>query len=193
MEERALGNSLTMRDFCTCTRTWRLFRDEIASPYPSSPESQVALEALARELLDPVIACFGRERFEMTYGFCSDDLRRHLLRKDPSTGRRYGRIDPRVDQHMAYERRPDGKLYCERPGAACDFRIRDLSSRDLVEWILERGLPFDSLYYYGPDRPIHLSHGAEHRRAVWAFTPTGVPTRKGIEDWVERAKNLRPR
>jgi len=28
-----------------------------------------------------------------------------------------------------------------------------------VEWILEQQLPFDSLYFYGSDRPIHISYG----------------------------------
>ena len=26
--------------------------------------------------------------------------------------------------------------------------------------------PFDRLYFYGADRPIHVSHGPEHRRQV---------------------------
>lgn len=187
---RPVGRFLSLEDFCTCTRTYRLFRDAIA-PYPEAPESFVALDDLTRELLDPVVEAFGRDRFELTFGFCSRDLQRHLVRRNPETGARYGRVDPHVDQHMAFERRPNGSLYCSKPGAACDFRIRRLDSRELVDRVLDLELPFDSLYYYGPDRPIHLSHGPEHRRAIWTFGSQGTPTRKGIEGWVERARAMR--
>jgi hypothetical protein len=61
-----------------------------------------------------------------------------------------------------------------------------MESDRLVEWILEQGLPFDSLYYYGSDRPIHISYSPKQRRAIWAFTEGGVPTKKGIEQWLER-------
>ncbi|MBD1846884.1 hypothetical protein H6F89_26445 [Cyanobacteria bacterium FACHB-63] len=57
-----------------------------------------------------------------------------------------------------------------------------------MEWILEQRSPFDSLYFYGGDRPIHVSYGAQRKREVWAFTEKGVPTRKGIERWVELVK-----
>jgi hypothetical protein len=66
-----------------------------------------------------------------------------------------------------------------------------LESDRLVEWILEQRLPFDSLYFYGSNRPIHISYGDQHKRDIWTFTAKGTPTRKGIEDWVEAAKRLR--
>jgi len=84
----------------------------------------------------------------------------------------------------------DGYITCDRLGAACDFRIVGLESDRLVEWILEQQLPFDSLYFYGSDRPIHISYRLQHRRSIWAFTSNGVPTKKGIEKWVEAAKRL---
>lgn len=187
-----LGRYLTLWDLCTCTDTYRRFAKAI-QPLPVVPESLEALQQMAEALLDPLIDHFGQERFQLTYGFCSHDLRRHLLDKDPETGKPFGRIYPKVDQHMSLERGvKSGKPICDHPGAACDFRVRDLDSRDLVDWILDRGLPFDSLYFYGPDRPIHLSHGPAHRRAVWTFNSANVPTTKGIEDWVQRARVLRP-
>jgi hypothetical protein len=86
---------------------------------------------------------------------------------------------------MAHEKNRNGRYYCNRLGAACDFRIVELESDRLVEWILEQRLPFDSLYYYGSDRPIHISYGLQHKRDIWTFTGKGVPTRKGIERWLE--------
>jgi hypothetical protein len=52
-------------------------------------------------------------------------------------------------------------------------------------------LPFDSLYFYGVDRPIHISYGPENKREIWTFTGSGQPTRKGIEHWLELAKQTR--
>ncbi|HEY9641558.1 MAG TPA: hypothetical protein V6C57_13805 [Coleofasciculaceae cyanobacterium] len=48
----------------------------------------------------------------------------------------------------------------------------------LVEWILEQQLPFDSLYYYGGDRPIHISYGLQQKQDVWELTNRGVPTKR---------------
>jgi len=97
---------------------------------------------------------------------------------------------------MAHEKNRNGKYYCDRLGAACDFQITGLESDLLVEWILKQKLPFDSLYYYGHDshsetlreRPIHISDSPQHRRSIWAFTDKGVPTKRGIEQWLERVE-----
>jgi hypothetical protein len=86
---------------------------------------------------------------------------------------------------MAHEVNRNGQYYCDsrrdrfanRLGAACDFRILDLPSDALVDWIVAQGLPFDSLYFYGADRPIHISYGPQHKRDIWAFTAWGTPTR----------------
>jgi hypothetical protein len=178
-----IGQYLTLEEFCTCTQTYQKYANRIA-PYPENLEETIpALEALCQHILDPVIAHFGRERFQLTYGFCSKDLKRFLAQKDPETGIKNGRVDPSRDQHMAHEKNRNGKYYCDRLGAACDFRIVGLDSNYLVEWILEQRLLFDSLYYYGDDRPIHISYGSQQRQNIWAFTDRGVPTRKGIEQW----------
>ncbi|WP_231948352.1 hypothetical protein [Phormidesmis priestleyi] len=129
---------------------------------------------------------FSKERFQLTYGFCSKDLKRFLSQKDPETGMKNGRIDPNRDQHMAHEVNRDGKYYCDLVGAACDFRIVELGSDRFVEWILEQQLPFGSLYYYGcdsrsetlRDRRIHISYGSQNKRNIWAFTDGGVLMRR---------------
>jgi hypothetical protein len=146
------------------------------------------LQALCEHLLDPIIDHFSKERFQLTYGFCSKDLKRFLSQKDPETGIKNGRVDPIRDQHMAHEVNRNGKYYCDRLGAACDFRIVDLESDRLVEWILEQRLPFDSLYFYGREQPIHLSYSPHHKREIWAFGEKGTPTKKGIESWVKSAR-----
>jgi len=194
MQEKLLGKYLNLDEVCTCTRTYRKYAAQI-DPYPRNLDETIpALQALFQHVIDPIIDNFGRERFELTYGFCSADLKRYLNQKDPETGLKNGRIAPSRDQHMAHEVNRHGRYYCDRLGAACDFRVVGLESDRLVEWILERQLPFDSLYYYGSDsrsetlreRPIHISYSPQHKRSIWAFTDGGVPTRKGIEQWLKR-------
>lgn len=190
MEVCQLGKYLTLEDFCTCTNTYRKYADRI-DPSPKNPDATIpALKALNQFILEPVIDCFGSDRFQLTYGFCSPDLRKHLDRKDPVTGLKNGRIDSTRDQHMAYEVKSNGKYYCERLGAACDFLITDLTSEEVVEWVLRARLPFDSLYFYSTERPIHISYGPQHKRDIWTFTSFGQPTKKGIEQWTKFAKLL---
>lgn len=185
-----LGKYLTLDEFCTCTQTYQKYSDKI-NPYPISEASIQALKELNQWILDPIIDYFSRERFKLTYGFCSHDLRILLEKKDPMTGIKNGRVAPSLDQHIAYEVKKNGDYYCKRLGASCDFLIIDLNSNQLVNWILEQRLSFDSLYFYGQDRPIHISYGPQHKRDIWTFNASGKPTQKGIEDWVKQAKELR--
>jgi hypothetical protein len=94
MHERQLGKYLTLQEFCTCTQTYRKYADCI-DPYPKKLEETLpALEALCQHILDPVIDHFGRERFQLTYGFCSKDLKRFLSQTDLETGIKNWRVDP---------------------------------------------------------------------------------------------------
>jgi len=56
---------------------------------------------------------------------------------------------------------------------------------------LEQRSPFDSLYFYGSDQPIHISYGTQHKRNIWAFTEEGTPTKQGIEEWMEIARQAK--
>ncbi|WP_448573827.1 hypothetical protein [Trichothermofontia sp.] len=181
-----VGKFLTLGEFCTCTQTYQQYASQI-NPFPQNiDETLPAITALCEQIVDPVIEQFGCERFQLTYGFCSIDLKRWLARRDPVTGAKLGRVSPDRDQHMAHEVNRRGQYYCPRLGAACDFRILDLASDALVTWIVAQGLPFDSLYFYGRDRPIHISYGPQHKREVWTFTAQGTPTKRGTEQWQVR-------
>lgn len=180
-----LGKYLSLETFCTCTQTYQKYTNQI-NPFPQNKASLTAIIALNQQIIDPIIDHFGVQRFQLTYGFCSADLKRYLERKDPLTGLKNGRVAPQIDQHLAHEVKKNGQFYCQRLGAACDFRIQDLSSDQLVEWIINQKLPFDSLYFYGSDRPIHISYGPQHKRDIWTFTAKGQPTRKGIQSWIDR-------
>jgi DNA phosphorothioation-associated putative methyltransferase len=111
---------------------------------PRQPESYTALYDLATRLLDPVIDWFGMVR--LSYGFCSPELAKHIP----------GRIAPELDQHAAHELNRRGKPVCSRLGAAVDFIVADEDMAEVARWIMAN-LPYDRLYFYGKDRPIHVS------------------------------------
>jgi hypothetical protein len=184
-----VGKYLSLLEFCTCTNTYQKYRDRI-DPLPKNPDTIAAIKSLNQFILDPIINYFGREKFILTYGFCSPDLKHFLAKKDIDSWVKNGRIDPSRDQHMSHEINRRGNPYCKRLGASCDFAIAYVSSDKIVDWILTEQLPFDSLYYYGCDRPIHISYGPQHKRDIWTFIKTGQPTKKGIENWLELAKKI---
>jgi hypothetical protein len=193
MKEVKLGKYLTLEEFCTCTQTYQKYADQI-NPFPENlAETLPAIEALTQFILEPIIEHFGIDKFRLTYGFCSKDLKKYLAKKDPETGLKNGRVAPEIDQHLAHEINKNGKYYCQRLGAACDFLILGVGSDRVIDWILAQKLPFDSLYFYGVDRPIHISYGPQNKREIWTFTASGQPSKKGIEHWLELAKQTRKR
>ena len=40
--------------------------------------------------------------------------------------------------------------------------------REVADWIIAN-LPFDRLYFYGDDRPLHLSIGPQNARAAYTM------------------------
>ena len=164
---------LTIDEFCTCSKTYGRYKDLI-NPYPQNPDSIGAIEKLFTYLLNPIIDRFGFENFHLTYGFSSVDLIKYLSRKNTVTGQKNGRICPAVDQHVAHERNHNGNYICKHLGAACDFQIKGISSSKVTRWIMGN-LDFDSLYFYGCDRPIHLSYAQVNKLTAWGFTAKNTP------------------
>ncbi|NJR72944.1 MAG: hypothetical protein HC773_03115 [Scytonema sp. CRU_2_7] len=170
---------LTIDEFCTCSKTYNRYQDLI-NPYPQNPDSVGAIEKLFTYLINPIIDRYRFENFQLTYGFSSVDLIKYLNCKDPVTGQKNGRICPAVDQHAAHERR-NGTYICRHLGAACDFRIKDVSSSEVTRWIVGN-LDYDSLYFYGCDRSIHLSYAQVNKRTAWGFTAKNTPIKLKLYD-----------
>lgn len=189
MREMKLGRHLSLQDFCECTQTYRAFADQV-DPYPKESASLNALSLLASEVLDPIIDHYGRESFLLTYGFCSNELRRKLVSKNPATGKPFGRVAPKLDQHSALETVDGVSLFCARGGSAADFRIVGQDSRSVMDWIVTQALPFDRMYFYGSDRSIHISHGPEHSRYICGFSEKNLPERKSVRELVALAKEV---
>ena len=158
LDERC-GANFTYRQLIECGETQR--RLGLAN-LPLRPETYNALHGLCCTLLDPLIDYFGAIR--LTYGFASPELTKHIA----------GAIAPKLDQHACYERTSRGAPVCARGGAACDFLVDDEDMRSVTEWIIAN-LPFDRLYFYGPDRPLHLSFSPNPAAEAFAMVrgPSG--------------------
>ena len=119
---------------------------------------------------------FGMIR--LTYGFCSPELAREIP----------ARIDPKLDQHAAHELNRRGRPVCARLGAAVDFIVEDEDMLEVARWVAAN-TPFDRLYFYGADRPIHVSYGPEQSRQVVRMVPAAggrlVPRVVGIARFLE--------
>jgi hypothetical protein len=142
------GQRFKFRDLIECGDTWENTKVDNS---PQAPESYNALADLTRCILDPVVDYFGAVK--LTYGFCSRLLGKSILKG----------VAPGLDQHAAHDRTRTGRLVCNRGGAAVDFIVQDEDMSAVAEWIA-KNLPFDRLYFYGPDRPIHVSYGPDHKR-----------------------------
>ena len=119
---------------------------------PASSKSTSFLELLVNEILIPLDRRFGN--IEITYGFTSAELKRYIS-KNSSNG-----TAPELDQHSACELNAAQNVICGRGGAACDIRTDNALSSDIVTYVVNE-LNFDRIYYYGPDRPVHISVNAE--------------------------------
>lgn len=149
--DQRCGANFTFRSLIECGET----QQRLALPnVPLNPATYNALYDLATQVLDPVVEYFGSIR--LTYGFCSPELGRHIHR----------RVAPELDQHASLEVNRVGKLICARGGAACDFRVEHEDMREVANWIIAH-TPFDRLYFYGSDRPLHVSYSPDGARQAY--------------------------
>lgn len=115
-----------------------------------SVESARYLTLLVNNLLLPIED--NLSEISISYGFVGSELNRYIQRHS-SVG-----TAPLLDQHACCEVNSKGKAICQRPGAACDFFVLGFEDRmhEVVLFICQH-LAFDKLYFYGRNRPIHLS------------------------------------
>lgn len=164
------GRYLTYRQLIECGETQQTTG---LANYPKQPDSYTALYDLAKYILDPVIDYFGMIR--LSYGFCSHELGKHIKK----------RVAPKLDQHAAHELNSKNNLICPRLGAAVDFIVEDENMREVADWLAEN-TPFDRLYFYGEDRPIHVSYGPEQKGEYIDLIRTDsgrqVPKKRKLEE-----------
>ncbi|TBW50372.1 DNA phosphorothioation-associated putative methyltransferase [Marinobacter halodurans] len=172
--DRACGKYFKYRDFVECGETHIAEQTENR---PKQPETYTALFDLAKNLLDPIIDYFGM--VQLTYGFCSAELNKKIP----------GRIAPKLDQHASHELNKLGNPICKRLGAAVDFIVEDEDMLEVSQWIAEN-LEFDRLYFYGKDRPIHLSFSESPTQQVTVMTRSGkaqklLPRSYSVDNFLE--------
>ncbi|MBW7469718.1 DNA phosphorothioation-associated putative methyltransferase [Marinobacter sp. F4218] len=171
--DSACGRYFKYRDFVECGETQEA---EQIENRPKQAETYTALYDLAKNLLDPIIDYFGM--IQLTYGFCSAKLNKKIP----------GRIAPKLDQHASHELNRLGNPICERVGAAVDFIVEYEDMFEVSQWIAEN-LEFDRLYFYGKDRPIHLSFSESPTHQVTIMTRGGM-TKKLLPRSYSRDKFL---
>lgn len=157
--DQQCGTHFTFRDFIECGETQAR---TVVKNVPLNPATYNALHALATRVLDPLIDYFGPIR--LTYGFCSAELGKHIK----------SRVAPNLDQHAGCELGAKGRLICDRGGVSCDFVVDDENMREVAQWVITN-VPFDRLYFYGDDRPLHVSVGPQNSGAAYEMrlTPAG--------------------
>lgn len=132
---------------------WHLKKHSFAGlNEPQDPKSKKALEGLAFKILMPIHSNLGTPI--ITYGFTDLKLK-SFIQKNSSSG-----TAPSLDQHSAYEVNSKGKQICSRGGAACDFYIEGVTASKIVRYIVNN-LNFDRVYFYGNNRPVHVSFHLE--------------------------------
>lgn len=151
--ERRLSESFSAADLLHAGDTWARTRPVNT---PLQPGTWASLTRLCADILEPVRARFGPLR--ITYGFASSSLTKNIRE----------RICPALDQHAGHELKRTGEPVCCRLGQAVDFAVSGVSSADVALWIAEN-LPFDRLYFYGEDKPLHVSVGPDDTRAITAM------------------------
>ena len=140
----------TYSELIECSDT---FKKVSVNNIPRDNKTYDAMEYISREILDKVETEFGG--LKLTYGFCGAELAKEIPKN----------IYPRTDQHAGFETNKNGKRLCERDGFACDFYLENISSLSLARWVI-KNCKFDRLYYYGADKPIHVSVSDKPTRQI---------------------------
>jgi hypothetical protein len=153
-----------------CCDTWHALArsGRLLQNRPEQAETSTAIEWLQSELLRPIEDEFGLVL--LTYGFAGRELLEAVRARAAASGRS-PHIAPDLDQHAGYELDALGARICERDGIAVDLRIPGRASSVLRDWIVRR-LGFDRIYFYGDERPLHLSWAPEPIGQVVEMLPT---------------------
>ena len=143
------SNHFTYFDLIQCSDTLQSIE---VDNQPRQLSTLQAIQAIAREILDPLKDEFGL--ITLTRGFSSAALTKAISRVKA----------PALDQHAGYEVNKLGNQICDRGGMAVDFE-GETDSLTLAKYIVSH-LPFDRLYFYSENRPVHVSYGPQHSRAI---------------------------
>ena len=111
---------------------------------PKSESSLRALDYLIDYILEPIRVHFGS--LTITHGFTSLALINRVPRG----------VARGLDQHCSHELNSRGNRICPRDGASADIYVDGIASGELARYVYDH-LPFDRIYLYGRDCPLHVS------------------------------------
>lgn len=167
---------------------WYKDRHSFDGPNAVSAASDELLIRLELQILMPIVAAFGD--ITITYGFTCSALSRYIKVHAPKG------TAPTLDQHACHEINTRGEPICKRAGAACDFWVKghENDMHQIASFICQH-LPFDKLYFYGRNRPIHVSYAPVPMRhlQIMQQSPSGrrIPGKKAFGNAsVQLAKEL---
>jgi len=151
---------------------------------PQEEESINSLINIVEEVLIPISRQFGE--LTVTYGFVSGELNK-FIQKNSSSG-----TYPSIDQHSASELNKANNQICKRHGIACDFIVKGYEKQmNEVMLFIVKNLDFDKIYYYGKDRPLHVSVGNESERHLQIMNVSDKGRRiPGKKAYGDEAKQL---
>ncbi len=126
---------------------------------PTQTESTQCLIELSTKIIDVLEDKFGP--VQVTYGFTNQKLLSYLKKNSPKD------MGPELDQHASLELNTKGNRICKRDGAACDIYVVGYEDKmdEIADYICNN-LNFDRLYFYGINRPVHISIGPENAKYV---------------------------
>jgi len=124
---------------------------------PKASESILSTIMMVERVLLPISKELGD--INITYGFVSSELNKYI-QKNSSSG-----TYPSIDQHSASELNNYNNHICKRHGLACDFTVNGYEKQmDKVMLFIVNNLNFDKVYFYGNEKPIHVSVGNESEK-----------------------------
>ena len=164
---------------------------------PKEVESIKSILMLVETVLIPVSKKFGE--IKITYGFVSPELNRYIQRNSSSG------TYPSTDQHAASELNQANNQICNRQGLACDFIVNGYEKQvGQIMLFIVNNLDFDKIYYYGNDKPLHVSVGhksekhlqvmnvSENRRRIPGKKAYGNKAKVLAEELVKVVKSESP-
>jgi len=123
---------------------------QVAPNVPKAPDTFYAMAIMAMDILEPVRA-FTNGEMVITYGFCSAARARMVAKWGTSQ---------KGDQHAGHEVRRNGTLICARGGFAVDLKTPSAAA---TAAFIVANCNWDRIYFYGDDRPFHVSIEAADR------------------------------
>ncbi|NRA83917.1 MAG: hypothetical protein HRU22_09190 [Gammaproteobacteria bacterium] len=137
---------------------------------PKKPESLAAMRLMVSNILIAVENKFGE--IVITYGFVGSELNRYI-QANSSSG-----TCPSIDQHASFELNTKNNPICPRAGFSCDFTVvgYEQDMTDVVEFIVNT-LEYDKLYFYGANRPLHVSVNEQPQRHLQIMGHSGTGRR----------------